>query len=79
MDEFNKLEKKISLENQKQLLDTLQNRFEKNMNRHKELEWSKIQLKLETNKEKLWSLNEMEKTGGEPDVIAYNKENDEVK
>ncbi|MEN9913556.1 MAG: hypothetical protein RL528_277 [Bacteroidota bacterium] len=77
MDEFNKLEKKISLENQKQLLDTLQSRFEKNMNRHKGLEWAKIQLKLETNSEKLWSINEMEKTGGEPDVIAYNKENDE--
>lgn len=77
MDEFNKLEKRISLENQKQLLDTLQNRFEKNMNRHKGLEWSKIQLKLESNSEKLWSINEMEKTGGEPDVIAYNKENDE--
>ena len=77
MDEFNNLEKKISLENQKQLLDTLQNRFEKNMNRHKGLEWSKIQLKLESNSEKLWSINEMEKTGGEPDVIAYNKENDE--
>ena len=77
MDEFNKLEKKISLENQKQLLNTLQNRFEENMNRHKGLEWSKIQLKLESNSEKLWSINEMEKTGGEPDVIAYNKENDE--
>ena len=64
MDEFNKLEKRISLENQKQLLDTLQNRFEKNMNRHKGLEWSKIQLKLESNSEKLWSINEMEKTGG---------------
>ena len=49
MDEFNKLEKKISLDNQKQLLDTLQNRFEKNMNRHKELEWAKIKLKLESN------------------------------
>ena len=47
------------------------------MNRHKGLEWSKIQLKLESNSEKLWSINEMEKTGGEPDVIAYNKENDE--
>ena len=77
MDEFNKLEKRISLENQKQLLNTLQNRFEENMNRHKGLEWSKIQLKLESNSEKLWSINEMEKTGGEPDVIAYNKENDE--
>ena len=42
------------------------------MNRHKGLEWSKIQLKLESNSEKLWSIIEMEKTGGEPDVIAYN-------
>jgi Protein of unknown function (DUF4256) len=77
MDQFNKSEKKISQENQKQLLDTLKNRFEKNMNRHKGLEWSKIQSKLESNIEKLWSINEMEKTGGEPDVIAYDKENDE--
>ena len=57
MDEFNKLEKRISVENQKKLLDTLQNRFEENMNRHKGLEWSKIQLKLESNSEKLWSIN----------------------
>ena len=77
MDQFNKPEKKISIENQKQLLDTLKNRFEKNMNRHKGLIWSEIQLKLESNIEKLWSLNEMEKTGGEPDVIAYDKDNDE--
>ena len=77
MNQLNKPEKKISLENKKELLDTLKNRFEKNMNRHKGLEWSKIESKLESNIEKLWSINEMEKTGGEPDVIDYDTENDE--
>lgn len=77
MDDLNKTDKKLSLENQKQLLDTLKNRFEKYRNRHEGLEWYKVQLKLESNTEKLWSLNEMEKTGGEPDVIAYDQENDE--
>ena len=60
---------KLSSEQQKELLKTLKTRFEKNMNRHKGLEWSKIQAKLEANPGKLWSLNEMEETGGEPDVI----------
>ena len=52
---------------------TLKNRFEKNMNRHKSLEWTKVLVKLEANKEKLWSLNEMERTGGEPDVVGHDK------
>jgi hypothetical protein len=56
-----------------ELLRALKNRFEKNMNRHKGLEWAKVQAKLEANTEKLWSLNEMEKTGGEPDVVGYDK------
>jgi hypothetical protein len=51
----------------------LKARFEKNMNRHKGLEWAKVQAKLETNTEKLWSLNEMERTDGEPDVIVHDK------
>ena len=59
------------------LLKTLKVRFEKNMNRHKGLEWAKIQAKLEANSEKLWSINEMERTGGEPDVVGYNKKTDE--
>jgi hypothetical protein len=59
------------------LLGTLRDRFEKNMNRHKGLEWAKVQSKLEANAEKLWSLNEMERTGGEPDVIGQDKKTGE--
>jgi hypothetical protein len=69
------INRKISDEQQAELIQTLQLRFEKNMNRHKNLEWSKIQAKLESNPEKLWSLNEMERTCGEPDVVG--QENDE--
>lgn len=64
-------------EQREELLRTLKARFEKNMNRHKGLEWSKVQAKLEANPEKLWSLSEMEETGGEPDVIAYDKKTGE--
>jgi hypothetical protein len=60
-----------------ELLRTLKARFEKNMNRHKGLEWSKVQAKLEANAEQLWSLNEMERTGGEPDVVGYDKKTGE--
>jgi hypothetical protein len=56
-----------------ELLIILKARFEKNMNRHKGLEWAKVQLRLEANTEKLWSLNEMERTGGEPDVVGHDK------
>lgn len=59
------------------LLKTLKNRFEKNMNRHEGLEWDKVQAKLESNIEKLWSLNEMEKTGGEPDIVGFDKKANE--
>ena len=62
------------------LLSTLKSRFEKNMNRHRGLDWPKVQSRLcgmETNPEKLWSLNEMESTGGEPDVVGYDKKTDE--
>jgi hypothetical protein len=65
--------KKLSAEQHKELLSVLKTRFEKNMNRHQGLEWSKIQAKLEANPEKLWSLSEMEKTGGEPDVVGHDK------
>lgn len=58
------------------LLTTLQSRFEKNMNRHEGLDWIKIQSKLSAYPEKLWSLNEMEETGGEPDVIGYDEQTD---
>jgi Protein of unknown function (DUF4256) len=60
-----------------ELLRALNARFEKNMNRHKLLEWAKIQARLETSAEKLWSLNEMETTGGEPDVVGHDKETGE--
>jgi hypothetical protein len=60
-----------------ELLKALKARFEKNMNRHKGLEWAKIQAKLEANAEKLWSLNEMERTGGEPDVVGQDKKTGE--
>ena len=60
-----------------ELLRALKARFEENMNRHQDLEWAKVQAKLEANPEKLWSLNEMERTGGEPDVVGYDKKTGE--
>jgi hypothetical protein len=69
--------KSISQKQREELFKVLKLRFEKNMNRHKGLEWSKIQAKLENQIDKLWSLQEMENTGGEPDVIGYDKKNDE--
>lgn len=60
-----------------ELLRALKARFEKHMNRHKGLEWAKVQAKLEANAEKLWSLSEMERTGGEPDVVGYDEKTDE--
>lgn len=69
--------KKLTSEQIEQLLKVLKTRFEKNMNRHKGLDWDKIQAKLERNPEKIWSLNEMEETEGEPDVINYDKKTDE--
>lgn len=69
--------RKLSAEQSTELLKVLKTRFEKNMNRHKGLDWKKIQAKLEANPEKLWSLNEMEETEGEPDVVNYDKKTDE--
>src|SRR5882762_657431 len=60
-----------------EILAVLKARFEKNMNRHKGLEWAKAQAKLEGNAEKLWSLHEMERTGGEPDVVGHDKKTGE--
>ncbi|WDZ98841.1 DUF4256 domain-containing protein [Mucilaginibacter sp. SJ] len=68
---------KLSPEQQKELIGILKTRFEKNMNRHTGIEWARVQGKLEANTEKLKSLNEMELTGGEPDVVAYDKNTDE--
>jgi hypothetical protein len=65
--------KKLSPQQCEALFSTLKNRFEKNMNRHKDIEWSKVQTRLEANNEKLWSVNEMERTGGEPDVVGHDK------
>ena len=69
--------KKFSSEQQKELFSSLKARFEKNMNRHKGIEWAKVQAKLEANPEKFWSLNEMERTDGEPDVVDYDKKTGE--
>ncbi|MBI9102453.1 MAG: DUF4256 domain-containing protein [Spirochaetales bacterium] len=71
-------EKKVlSTEQNQELLRKLHDRFEKNMHRHKGLEWQMVQVKLESNAEKLWSLNEMERTGGEPDIISFDKKTNE--
>ena len=77
MENINNSIKELSLEQREELLKVLKIRFEKNMNFHKGIEWSEVQEKLETNTEKLWSLNQMEETGGEPDVIGYDKETGE--
>ena len=61
----------------KELLTTLNERFLKNTDRHKGLEWSKVQTKLEANSQKMWSLYEMERTGGEPDVVEFDKKTGE--
>ena len=69
--------KKLSPEEVEELLRTLKARFEKNMKRHKGLEWAKVQAKLEASPEKLWSLHEMESTGGEPDLVGHDKKTGE--
>src|SRR5437867_6220938 len=69
--------KELSPEQREELLKALKARFEKNMNRHKGLELAKVQAKLEANTKKLWSLNEMERTGGEPDVVGHDKKTGE--
>lgn len=69
--------KALSPEQGEELLGILKARFEKNMNRHKGLDWAKVQAKLEANPEKLWTLDDMETTGGEPDIIGYDKKTGE--
>jgi hypothetical protein len=71
------MSKQLSAEAAQELLKVLKKRFEKHMDRHKGMDWSKIQAKLEANPKKLWSLDEMEATEGEPDVIAYDQQKDE--
>ena len=77
MNNINSNKKELSSEQREELLRALKARFEKNMNRHKGLEWAKVQAKLEANTEKLRSLNEMERTGGEPDVVGHAKKTGE--
>jgi hypothetical protein len=77
MNTINSKKTELSTEQREELLKTLKARFEKNMNRHKGLEWVKVQAKLEADTEKLWSLNEMERTGGEPDVVGNDQKTGE--
>lgn len=69
--------KNINAKQREELLSALKARFEKNLSRHQDLDWAKVQAKLEANPEKLWSLNEMERTGGEPDVVGFDKKTGE--
>jgi hypothetical protein len=74
---MNTTKKKLSTEQQEELLQTLKTRFEKNKNRHKGVEWANVQARLKANAGKLWSLHEMERTGGEPDVVDQDKKTGE--
>src|ERR1700749_2937795 len=74
---MNKNEKEFSTKHRENLFNTVRMRFESHINRHKGLEWAKVQAKLETDTEKLWSLYQMERTGGEPDVVGHDKETGE--
>lgn len=69
--------KKLSPDQHEELINILKARFEKNMKRHEGMEWAKVEAKLVSHPEKLWSLNEMEKTGGEPDIVGYDQKTDE--
>jgi len=70
------MKNKLSIDQQEELLSVLEARFEKNMQRHNGIEWNKVVVKLKANPDKLWSLDEMERTEGEPDVIAYDENTD---
>jgi len=77
MKNMNSSKQELSPEQREKLLSALKSRFEKNRNRHKGLEWASVQAKLEANPEKLWPLHEMERTGGEPDVVGHDKKTGE--
>jgi Protein of unknown function (DUF4256) len=77
MNNINSNKKKLSPEQREELLRTLKARFEKSMSRHEGLEWAKVKAKLEANTEKLWSLSEMERTGGEPDIVGHDQKTGE--
>src|SRR5215216_3039049 len=70
-------DRKLSAGQRQELLGTLKARFEKNMSRHKGVEWAEVEARLEGNPEKLWSLSEMERTGGEPDVVGHDRKTGE--
>lgn len=74
---MNNNKQELSQEKREEILSALKARFEKNKNRHQGLQWAKVQAKLEATTEKLWSLNEMERTGGEPDVVGYDQKTGE--
>ena len=77
MDKINSAKKELSQKQQEELLRILKSRFEKNINRHKDIEWVKVQAKLEANTKMLWSLSKMEETGGEPDIVRHDKKTNE--
>src|SRR5213595_3307327 len=77
MNKTNSKKGKLSPAQREQLLHTVKIRFERNMSRHKSVEWAKVRARLELDDEKCWSLNEMERTGGEPDVIGHDKKTGE--
>jgi Protein of unknown function (DUF4256) len=77
MNNMSRNKKELSSKQREEVLSALKTRFVKNMNRHKGLEWADVQAKLEANADKLWSLNEMERTGGEPDVVGHDKKTGE--
>jgi len=77
MSKINSDKEKLSLAQREELLRALKTRFEKNMTRHRGREWANVQAKLKANTEKLWSLNEMERSGGEPDVVGFDKKTGE--
>jgi hypothetical protein len=77
MNNITRNRKQLSPQQREELLRALKARFEKNMNRHKGLEWAKVHARLEANIEKLWSLHEMERTGGEPDVVGHDRKTGE--
>src|SRR5689334_2972788 len=77
MNNVTRNKKELSPKQREELLSALEARFDKNMNRHKGLEWAKVRAKLEANDDKLWSLSEMERTGGEPDVVGHDNKTGE--
>lgn len=72
-----KIKKRLPSQQRAELLEILKARFEKNKHRHDEIEWASVQVRLEANPEKLWSLHEMERTGGEPDIVGLDKKTGE--